>query len=75
MELEYPAVVASGIFTEPEVKWWFKCTAEEVEWMVSSAVRYLMQRMLTRSYTLECIQQAVVSGAYTLLFCSIIVYT
>ena len=73
MELEFPAVVASGIFTEPEVKWWFKCTAEEMGRMGSTTVRYLMQRMLTRPYTLECIQQALVSGTYTLL--SIIVYT
>ena len=36
-------------------------TAEEVEWRGSTAVRYVIQGMLTRPYTLECTQQAVVS--------------
>ena len=35
--------VRSGSSIEPEVRWWFVCTAEEVEWKGSTAVRYLMQ--------------------------------
>jgi len=31
MELELLAVVYSGTFTEPEVGWWYFCTAGEVE--------------------------------------------
>ena len=67
-ELEFPATkltirhVRSGSSTEPEVRWWYAWTAEEVEWKESTAVRYLMQRMLPRPYTLECTQQALVSG-------------
>ena len=54
MELEFLAVVTSGTFIEPEVAWWYACNAEEVEQRESTAVRYLMQRMLSRPYTLEC---------------------
>ena len=53
-ELEFLAVVTTGTFTEPEVTWWYTCTAKEVEWREPTAVRYLMQRMLPRPYTLAC---------------------
>ena len=62
MELEFLAVVPSGTSTEPQVRVWNFCTAEEVERMESTAVRYLMQWMLPRPYTLECTQQALVSA-------------
>ena len=68
MELEFPAMVTS---TEPEVRWWYVWTADRVERMESTAVRYLIQWMLPRLYTLECTQQAGVSDIVcTLLFCS-----
>ena len=71
MELEFPAVVNSGISTEPEVRWWYVWTADKVERMGSTAVRYLIQWMSTRTYTLECTQQAGVSDIVcTLLFFS-----
>ena len=62
MEVGFSVMVGSGISSEPEVRWWYVCTAEEVEWKGSTAVRYLMQSMLPRPYTLECTQQALVSG-------------
>ena len=72
MELEYPVQVASGISTEPEARWWYVCTAEEVEWKGSTAVRYLILWVLPRPYTLECTQKALVSGqscsAHTAMF-------
>ena len=68
MELEFPAVVNNGISTDPEVRWWYVCNVEEVERMGSIAVRYLMQCTSPRPYTLECTQQALVSGTCTLLF-------
>ena len=43
MELELPALVPGGISTEPEVRWWYVCTVQEVERMGSTAVRYLIQ--------------------------------
>ena len=61
INLEYPVIVANGNSTETEVRWWYICAAEEVEWRGSTAVRYVIQGMLTRPYTLECTQQAVVS--------------
>ena len=42
MELEFPALVTSGIFTEPEVRWWYVWNVEEVERMGSTTVRYLI---------------------------------
>ena len=57
MKLDFPAMVNSGISTEPEVRWWYFCNVEEVEWMESTAVRYLTQWMLPRPYTFECTQQ------------------
>ena len=65
MELEFPALVISGISTEPEGRWWYVWTVEEVKRMGSTAVRYLMQWMLPRPYTLEFTQQAVVR--YTII--------
>ena len=66
MKLKFPAMVPSLICTEPEVRWWYFWTAEEVERRGSTTVRYLIQWMLTRPYTLKCTQQAVVSGICTL---------
>ena len=63
MDLEFPALVTSGISTEPEVIWWYFCTAEEVERKGSTAVRYLILLVLPRPYTLEC---TLVSGTCTL---------
>ena len=71
MELEFPAMVKSGISTDPEIRWWYVWTANKVERMGSIAVRSLIQWMLTRKYTLECTQQAGVSDIVcTLLFVS-----
>ena len=70
MELEFPALVISGISTETEVRWWYVCTAEEVERKGSTAVRYLILLVLPRPYTLEYTQQALVSGVHVhFLFC------
>ena len=63
MELEFPVQVSSGIFTEPEVIWWYVCNAEEVEQKGSIDVRYLIHLVLSRPYTLECTQQTLVSGS------------
>ena len=63
VELEFPVYqVWSGISTEPVVRWWLVCTTEEVEWKGSTTVRYLIQWVLLRPYTLEYTQQALVSG-------------
>ena len=61
MELPFKAVVGSGISTEPEVQWWYVCIGGEVERKGSTTVRYLIQQMSPRPYTLECTTQAVVS--------------
>ena len=61
MELEFPAVVAHGISTEPEVRWWYVCIVEQVEWRGSTTVRYLIQQILIRPYSLDCTQQTLVS--------------
>ena len=61
MELEFPAQVDGGTSTEPEVIVWYVYTGGEVERMGSTAVRYLIQQMLYRPYTLECTQQTLVS--------------
>ena len=61
MEVEFPVRVNSGISTEGEVRWWYVCTAEEVEWKGSTTVRYLILLVLPRPYTLECTLQALVS--------------
>ena len=62
MELEFSALVTNRISTEPEVRWWYFCNVEEVEWMESTAVRYLIQWRLPRPYTLERTQQVMVSN-------------
>ena len=54
MELEFLAVVSRGTFTEQEVRVWYFCKGEEVERKESTVVRYLMQWILLRPYTLEC---------------------
>ena len=68
MEPEFPAL--ERISTETEIIWWYVCTAQEVEWKGSTAVRYLILLALPRPYTLECTQQTLVSGMCTLLFCN-----
>ena len=65
MELEFRVRGTSGTSTEAEVRWWCSCIVEEVEWRGSTTVRYLIQCMSLRTYTLECTQQTVVSD----LFC------
>ena len=67
MELEFLAVVASGTSTEQEVIWRYFCRGGEVERMEFTAVRYLMSWMSLRPYTLECTQQALVSGTCMLI--------
>ena len=54
IKLEFPATLHRGISTETELRWWYSCIVEEVERMGSTAVRYLIQWMLPRTYTLEC---------------------
>ena len=61
MELEFPAVVSNGISTEPESRWWYVCTVEEMERRGSTTVRYLFQQILIRPYSLDCTQQTLVS--------------
>ena len=61
MNLEFPVMVCR-ISPEAEVGWWLICTAEEVEWKESTAVRYLILLALLRPFTLEFTQQALVSG-------------
>ena len=61
MEVGFSILVSSGTSTEQEVRVWYVYTAGEVEWMESTIVRYLMQWMLSRLYTLECTQQTLVS--------------
>ena len=48
------------LFTEQEVRWWYVWITEEVERKGSTAVRYLIQWMLHRPYTLVCTQQTLV---------------
>ena len=60
MELEFLVRVNSAISTEAEVRWYYICIAEEVEKKESTAVRYLIQWMLPRPYTLECTLQTLV---------------
>ena len=56
MELEFPTVLKGGISTETEVLVWYVWTGGEEEQMEFTAVRYLMQQVLTRPYTLEYTQ-------------------
>ena len=72
IEVEFPAMEPCGVSTKPEVRWWYVCTVQEVERMGSTAVRYLIQQMSSRPYTLECTQQAPVLVSNT-WFCSTIV--
>ena len=70
MELELPVLLTNGISTEPEIRWRSLCTVEEVGWMGSTTVWYLIQQVLTTPYILECTHQAVVSDIvciYTLI--------
>ena len=59
MELEFTMKihqVRSGMSMDPEARWWYVCTAEEVERRGSIAVRYLILWVSFRPYTLECTQ-------------------
>ena len=73
MELEFPALVFSGISAEVEVRWWYVCTGKEVEWLGSTTVWYLIQWMLPRAYTLECTMQTpvMVSNMFMIHSCSV----
>ena len=74
MEVEFlPAGIWILLFKQPEVRWWYVWTVEEVEWMGSTAVRYLIQWMLPRPYTLECTQQTpvMVSNTFMIHSCSV----
>ena len=62
MKLGFLAVVPSGSSTGQEVRVQYFFTGGEVEWMESTVVRYLMQWISLRPYTLECTQQALVSA-------------
>ena len=53
---------------EPEVRWWYICIVEEVEWKGSTTVRYLIQQIFIRPYILECTTQAMVSYRITVEF-------
>ena len=74
MELEFPVQVSGGISTEPEVRWWYVCNAEEVEQKGSTVVWYLILLVFSRPYTLECTQQALVSGP-SVNSCTIILHS
>ena len=66
MDLEFLALVGSGSSTEQEVRWGYFCTGGEVEWKEFTAVKYLMSRISSREYTLECTQKALVKDQYVL---------
>ena len=63
MEVEFPHQGYSGNST---VRTYFGmcyiCTAEEVVWLESTAVKYLVQQILSRPYTLVYTHQTLVSG-------------
>ena len=61
MELEFPVVILTGISAGLEVTWSYHCIAKEVEKKGSTAVRYQIQQLWNRPYTLECIHQNLVS--------------
>jgi len=76
MELRFPILVLKSIINhhlwcgssiETEVRVWYVWSGGEVEWMGSTAVWYLIQQVMTIPYTLEYMQQALVSGTRTLL--------
>ena len=71
MEVGFLVREISGTSSEPEVRWWYFCIVEEVERKGSTAVRYLMQRLLPKLSTLECTQQALVGvcSEWSFLFC------
>ena len=67
MELEFPHQAYSGnsiVYHTVTTYFgmWFICTAEEVVWLESSAVKFLVQQILSKPYTLEYTQQTLVSG-------------
>ena len=55
MELELLVVVNSGTSTEPDVRWWYFCSAGEEEQLESTTVMYM------KTYMLECTQPILVS--------------
>ena len=61
MEQELLQILSGGISIEIEMRWWYLCIAEEVERMGSIVVRYLIQGMCYRPYTLECTTPVLVS--------------
>ena len=70
MELEFPAVVSSQISTEPEVRWWYFWTANKVERMGSTTVRYLIQWMSKIYIGVYTASTGEWHFVCTLLFCS-----
>ena len=61
MEQELLQILSGGISIEIEMRWWYLCIAEKVERMGSIVVRYLIQGMCYRPYTLECTTPVLVS--------------
>ena len=55
MKLCFPTLVISGTSTEPEVRWWYSCTAGEVVWQESTVVIYLIKMDTHADFMLECI--------------------
>ena len=84
MELESPHQAYSGNSTVITCfHTWYICTAEEVVWLESTAVKYLVDQILSRPYTLVYTHQTLVSvicnkielmnissGTYTVDACS-----
>ena len=68
MELKFLVLLTSTISTEPEVRWWYSCIVEEVERMGYTTVRYLIQWMSPRAYTLVCTIHVLVSDNVLVLF-------
>ena len=60
MEPGFQALLNSGSSSEPEVRWWYFCTAGEVEWMESIAAIYLVKMKTHTDFMLECIQPLLV---------------
>ena len=67
IKLEFLALMMGGTSTEKEVIWRYFCTGGEVERMEFTTVWYLIKRVMSRPHTLECTQQALVSGTYILV--------
>ena len=62
MELESPHQAYSGNSTVRTCfRTWYICTAEEVVWLESTAVKYFVEQILSRTYTLVYTHQTLVS--------------